>query len=566
MVETLSEIRERFDYYKGDYYVLLRGEQQTDDDYYNDIFGVDTVQELVTLSRTGGGAELIEDPVAQISSVQMKVSRPVRKDTAIEKEANERITTMLNEIWIPLIQRRSPNPIFMFNKNQFLRGEAWLQILHNEKWVVRNTSGYLEREGLPVVFLVREPMTIYASPNENEEGIPEHVYIYYQRLPTMVKAMYPSWTNPKARNPLAKEKGKKFVDWVEYWSKDKWLCEADGETVKDQPNIYGVPPFIHKVSGWGTDSPSGAPEDKAVGRLRKYRDLLKRECAITSDVDSQYHLYANKNIWVQPADDLHKIPENFRENFRMQAGFVNELPPGLNFGFLETDVPDREALNYLLTIKGELGRKMPGAMSGDLFGGSGRQQDIGYSIATKKFEQQIQNTRYAFESAFQMALSYLEKIPKLMPDKIHEDDIKGDYRITLELKGDDPLENERLSTRGSRQWQAGEIDLETNLTRFQGFSSEEARRIKKDIMVERIMFSPTSPFAQIIAMWLAQELGMEEQLKAMQMMGTPPASMEEATSPTKMKRGQGEVETPMGREMIDQSLQQVGARRRPVAY
>ena len=85
-------------------------------------------------------------------------------------------------------------------------------------------------------------------------------------------------------------------------------------------------------------------------------------------------------------------------------------------------------------------------------------------------------------------------------------------------------------------------------------------------MVERIMFSPTSPFAQIIAMWLAQELGMEEQLKAMQMMGTPPASMEEATSPTKMKRGQGEVETPMGREMIDQSLQQVGARRRPVAY
>src|SRR3990167_3899279 len=467
MPETLSEIRERFAYYKEDYYVTRRSEQQTDDDYYNDTFDVDTTQELTRISRTGGGSELIEDPVAQISAVKMKISRPERKGTALEKKADERITSLLNEVWIPLIQKRSPNPVYMFNKNQFLRGEAWLQVVHNERWVVKNLQGYLEKVGLPVVFLVREPMTLYASPNENEEGIPEHVYLHYQRLPTVIKAMYPNWTNPLAKNITEKEKQKKFVDWTEYWSKDKWLCEADGEIVRDQPNIYGVPPFIHKYSGWGTDSADGAPEDKAVGRLRKYRDLLKRECAITSDVDSQYHLYANKNLWAQPVDDLHKIPENFRQVFTLAAGHVNEVPFGINFGFLETNVPDREALNYLLTIKSELGRKIPGTMAGDVLGGSGRLQDIGYGIALKKFEHQMENTRYAFETAFAMALCYLERIPKLKPDEIHEDDINGDYRLILDLKGDDPLENERLSTRGSRQWQAGELDLETNLVRFQ---------------------------------------------------------------------------------------------------
>jgi len=42
--------------------------------------------------------------------------------------------------------------------------------------------------------------------------------------------------------------------------------------------------------------------------------------------------------------------------------------------------------------------------------------------------------------------------------------------------------------------------------------------------------------------------------------------MGEAPTATEMQRGQGEVETPMGREMIDQSLLGGEARRSPMPY
>ncbi len=559
MAESLTEIRDRFDYYKNDFYSARRGDQVLDNSYYYDTFDVPQVNELVRISRTGGGTELIDEPVSQISSVKMRILRPVKKDTNTARDAALRISKMINEIWVPTLIRRSPSPIFMFNKNQFLRGEAYIQVLHNKLWVNKK-KGYLDRTGLPVVFLIRDPMTIYASPNETDDGVPEHVYVYYQRLPGEVKAMYPDWSNPKAKNPNDEDPSKRTVEWMEYWSKDKVFAEADGQVVKNIPNIYGYASFIHKVSGWGTDSPEGKPEDKVVSRIRKYRDLLERECAISSDVDSQYHLYANKNIWVQPDGVITtEVPEKFRENFSMAAGHLNEIPPGLNFGFMETDVPDQQALNYLFAIKSELGRKTPSTMSGDVLGGSGRLQDIGYGIAMKKFEQQMLNTQYAFETAMSMALQMIETIPTLLPSDINKGDIDGDYQVEVELKNDDPLENERLSTRGSRMWQAGEIDLTTNLVDFQGKTAEDAKQIKKDIMVERIMFSENSPFAQIIAMWLAQELGMEEQLSGLLQQGA------EGGQTASAQRRPSEVQTPQGREMIDQSLLGGEVRRSPVA-
>ena len=114
-------------------------------------------------------------------------------------------------------------------------------------------------------------------------------------------------------------------------------------------------------------------------------------------------------------------------------------------------------------------------------------------------------------------------------------------------------------------WQSQELDLETNLVEFQGRTPEQAKQIKKNIMMERIVFNPNSPFAQILALAVADKFGMAEQLKALQQMGQT-ATMGEVPTATEMQRGQGEVKTPMGREMIDQSLLGGEARRSPVPY
>ena len=567
-----SLLRQLFSYYYNEYYSTKRTEQDIDLGYYRDIFKVDQLDPLFPVSRTGGGAELINEPVAQLSAAQLSVIRESLKDTQNAQDAALRISKMVNEKWIPSLIRTNPNPVVTFIKNQFLYGEAWLHPVHNDKWV----TGKKRREGLPVLFSVPDPQTIYASPNEDERGVPEHTFAYYMRLPWIVKTLYPKWDNPRGKKDSSgdtitsvylpnRQVPQRFVEWLAYWDGDKRYFEADGQIVLETDNIYGENPFIHKTAGWGTASPDGLPEEIVISRLRRYRDLLKRECNMTTDIDGQFHMFANKSIWVQPKTKQDKIPPDFRKDFRMGSGWLNELPAGLEWGFMESGEPSAQALNYLYALKGELGRKTPGVMSGDALGGSGRLQDIAYSIAFKKYEQQVKNTQYAFEVAFGMALRMCEKIPKLRPDDIKDGDINKDYSIQVLLKPDDPLENERLSSRGSRMWQSQELDLETNLVEFQGRTPEQAKQIKKNIMMERIVFNPNSPFAQILALAVAEKFGMAEQLKALQQMGQT-AQMGEAPTATEMQRGQGEVETPMGREMIDQSLLGGEARRSPMPY
>jgi len=84
MKRTLEEIRQMKSYLTDNFYNGLRGEQEVDDSFYKDTFAVPQLEDLIVQSRTGGGAELIDVPIAQISSGRMFVTRKNRKDTEIE--------------------------------------------------------------------------------------------------------------------------------------------------------------------------------------------------------------------------------------------------------------------------------------------------------------------------------------------------------------------------------------------------------------------------------------------------------------------------------------------------
>ena len=573
--EKVTTITKLKDWLTGIYYTGLRAEQGLDLQFYNDTFEVKQLEQLFVKSRTGGGRELIDMPVEQLDSAQMVVSRPLKSEHANEKTKADSITAMINDLWIPRMMRHSPNAKRSFLKHQILFGEAFVNPQHNESWVKKG----MKREGLPVIFYTPNPMVIYASPNEDENGIPEYVIVHYLQLPWAVKTRYPSWSGPKESDFKKKlgYTGKKAMEVAEYWEYWGWkerYFEADGESLlrgRLQENIYGFPPFVHAGGGLGIESAQGKPEEKYVGRLKKYRDLLRRECAMVSAMDSIMHAFANRSIDVQPDINAEgaKIPENFREQYQMGTGLVHELPWGINVTRAVEELPEVQYFQYLYSLRADLGRATPEALSGAPLGQTGRLQDIAYMTAMKQFGEQVRNTEHAFETAFSMALKMCDKIPGLYPPELKEGDLNKYYEVNVELVTDDPIENDRLSELGARLQERNIIDWETDLIDYQKKTPEEARKIKIRRLADMVTLEDPI-VARAMGLAAAKEMGLQEYLEEAERMAQSQADQQAGLmaprSATDQMRSRGEVETPMGREMVDQSLKKKGMRRSPEGY
>ncbi len=560
----VGEIQRLKTYYVERLYSTVRSEQAVDETYYRDTFPVPQLDESVNISRTGHGADIIDNPVEQIVSGKLSVYRKAQKETQSSQASANRITKLINEVWLNRISRRAL--VKEFVKNQFLRGEAWIHPLHNQSWAVAPYS----REGMPVIFLIPDPMIIFASPNEDENGIPENVVVFYQRSPQVIQTKYPAWTNPN-RAGSGDSNTKETVTWLEYWDKDQRYFEADDEAVLGpQKNIYGFVPFIHANAGFGKlNSPDGKMEDIIVSRLKKERNLLQRECAITSDVDYVIHTFSNRSIDVQPNDDQHHIPADFRDKYEIGTGMIHEIPPGITVKRSEEMLPEQQLFQYLYSLKTDIGNVTPKVLGGSPVGASGRLQDMTYATAMKRWEGIVKNTENAFSTAFGIALQMIEKIPKLRPDEINEGDINEYYEVTCQLKSDDPAEEDRVKTMGSRLYQAGEIDLMENLIKYQGYTQERAKEIITNIMVEKVTFQ-NPMVAELMGLIAADEMGMAEDYNIIrqrrQMVEKQQTALMQTPTPTEQTRNQGEVKTPMGQEMMDAFMGGYGSRKSPTNY
>lgn len=156
-----------------------------------------------------------------------------------------------------------------------------------------------------------------------------------------------------------------------------------------------------------------------------------------------------------------------------------------------------------------------------------------------------------------------------MPEEhgLTKDDIGGYYEVNIELKASDPIEADRKATLGSRLYQQGQIDLKTNLVKYQGYTEDEADEIITNILVDKVTFQ-SPDVAELMGLRLAEKSGMAEDLamikerrKAIEAQG-----MQQPPSPTEGARRTGEVGTELGREMIDESLRGKGARSAPERY
>ncbi len=559
-MQKIDEIKNIIEYYKDTLYSGVREQQKKDQSYIDDTFAVPEVKSPHSIIRTGIGNRMVNAPAEHIITSNPQVGFEILSG---HKESGERFTEVINRDWLNIMRKMNPNPFKEYVKNLLGRGEAFIRLVHNESWV----TGDLNKYGLPVLFLIPDSMVIYANPQEDENGIPKDVVVYYQRQPWEVIQRYNKWSDPNKR-----QKGQ-LVEWYEYHDADTYYCEADGEEVRYADNIYGFTPFIRKYSGFGRQSPEGKLEDLIVGDLRYERDLIHEECAIRSDISSVFHLFAHKPITIFVTEDVEAA--KIRQEFSLGAYDMNiiKLPEGSKIpeGLQDVMLPTAEAFQHLRDIRNEINQRNPLLLAGFAQGSSGRQQDMSAMDAMRRYDTIIENTEVAFSTAFEKAIEMCGKIPGLKPEGIQSEDYKSEFRCELNLKAADPLEDDRQATLGDRLWARGNgaIDLKTLHTDYLGYSADKSQDIIANILVDKLtLYNPD--VARVMGMMFAEESRMEKYIEAAKERAMQFGEQQEALAkeppPTTQERISGETKTPLGREMVDTFMQSTGARKPPERY
>ena len=497
----IEEIKEKATYYETELYSKVRKEQREDQTYIDNTFTVPEVHAPHKVIRHSYGRDMVDAPAEEFITANPQIFVEVTKGT---KDAESRFNKCFNN-WIEILRRQNPNPFKEGVKNCLARGETFIQLAHNERWL----DG--EQEGLPVWFLVPEPMNIYASPNENENGMPEEVFVIYERQPKEIILNYPDWSNPKKVG----EKDKKKVKYMAYFNRDSRYAEADGEALDGgiKPNLYGLVPFIRRYSGFGKRSPSGELADLIISDIRFARGLLYDECVTVSDIASSLHLFSHKPVIITSEGTINR--DKLREEFVLGAYrliVLDNLPANTKIDIGATINPSMELLNYYERILGQIHERCPLLLAGFPMGTSATQQRVSITEGKRRYLTIIENTETSWATAFEKAFEIIKKLPKLLPPELRKEDLDCEIKCWARFIAPDPVEENRLSLMGSRLFLNKEIDPITNLVEYKGYTKEEARQKMIDTLVWTAIYN-TPVIQQAIVQAVAKEAGLLEEIQ-----------------------------------------------------
>lgn len=567
----IDEIHRLKEYYVNDLYSTVRTQQKTDLMYRDDTFPVPEVREPHRVLRLGVGARMVDSPAEQIVTSNPQAHFDIIKGN---QDSALKLSKVVNDIWLPALRVQNPNPFKEALKNKLSRGESYIRVSPNLRWLVSPND---ERTwlGLPVLFIMLDPMVIYGSPEEDDCGwypncgVPNKVIVFYERQPLDVIMRYPTWSNPKGKGI---GDNKQMVEWLEYWDKNERYFEADGErilTEEQVKNAYGFVPFVRKYSGFGRRSPLGELADLIVSDLRWNRDLIKELCIMASDISSRMHLSAHKaKTFITPGE---VDEEDIRENMSFGAYDLNILqnvPEGSKFADADIETVSPQEFQHYFNTWNMLTQRNPFLIAGSPFGTSGRQQDMTQTSAFRRYDAPLENTELEFSTAIEMGLKMCQRIPGLRPEGLSEKDLEAKFHCYLSLAAKDPIEEDRKITLGERLWNAGNgsIDLRTNLIEFQGRTQEQAEEIIANLLVDKLtIYNPD--VASVMGMVFAEESGMMEWIQKAKMRQAEMeqgGGLQKPSTKTGQERALGEAQTQLGMEMQPEPMR--GGRTPPQRY
>jgi hypothetical protein len=526
-----------------DLYSTVRTEQRTDLTYIEDTFETD-VKDPHREFHSGIGRRMVDAPAEHIVTSNPQFFCEPIKGTKGAKESASRISKVVNEQWIPTLRLQDPNPFKQSVKNKLGRGESGIKLAHNDTWIGDKEN----RTDLPVHFLILDPMVVYNSPEKSGSGVPERNIIKYERQPWELIVAYPA-----LKDILQKKVDEgKMAEWVEVWDNTFKYCEVDNIPVPNpaiSPHFYGVTPFVRKYSGFGTRSPDGELASLIVSDIRFSRSLIKEECSLRSDIASKIHLSGHKPVTLELPPGI--SPENtkkLKDELQLGAYGLNLLPAGTKFIEDKFFTVAAEELLRLREVKEELAQRCPFLLAGFPYGAaSGRERDVTFTAAMRRYDTVIENTENEWATAIGMALKIIDNVPGMnLPDGLQRGDLKHKFTYRIKLKASDPIEDDRLVTQGDRLWMQGQgsISLKTNHMKYQGMTEDEHEDEVAEMMADRLMlFNPD--VASVYGAVFGEEAGLEQMLEGLRQQN---ALQQQRVAPTTQQRIQGEAQTRQGVE------------------
>ncbi len=371
------------------------------------------------------------------------------------------------------------------------------------------------------------------------------------------------------------------IVWLEYWSEDEYIVEADGFELFRKMNPYGVVPYCHVYSGLGRNDKTNNSARKAMGVLGKLLGEVQTEIEMRTLLMAATRYYIFQRLLV-PEGHGHRIAD------AMANGNVIEVPGNdvSAVKWLDSPALSPEVSRALVDLDEKITKRVNpigrGAPNRDV--NSGVQEALAtINSDTSLLKMSAAVNRLATQSmrlaAMQMtALGLRQTIVSgtneegVARERI-VDGSKGHLdrvgAISIEFKAVDPVENSRRQQQGQRLFEGGGITQNRLWTSFLDgiIDDPEEEQIQKDAEDAISAWKNSPEFMQwSVQQFMQQEAAQQQQVQAQQGAGGGSIASQVQAAQAELAQLGGEATAVAGQqnptagiaEQVQQALSQAG--------
>jgi len=338
-------------------------QQMTDSDnlYNQDFFLNIDLPENINVHRSSKATQIVDNLRDQIRVDEPVVVYRERSPKQKDQEHKAILEQWGQNVLSQISQAGMIDPLGQAPHDLILRGAACVKIIVCEDSLddkppkVSKRAWESEMSHKPH-FIVKpvDPLNCYPSPGNNLTYMVEK----QTRRVIDIRESYPHWKDPKAKkfgrnladNPLRE------VSWVEYWTRDEYIVEVDGDRIIEKPNPYGIIPYVYRYSGLGRYNADGNPKHLAVGILHSIQGELEAEIEVKTAMRAawQYHVFPR----LLTTDDPSQVAQQFQKGPGAVIKHAPERPPQ----WLDSPPPNQHMMEFLNSIDESIRRTIPAAL------------------------------------------------------------------------------------------------------------------------------------------------------------------------------------------------------------
>lgn len=345
------------------------------------------------------------------------------------------------------------------------------------EWETRSIKNF------PFLSCAIDPLSVFPVPGQIK---PLGAIIEKQtRYVGEIKAKYPNWIDSKANTKDGKNLARPVV-WLEYWTKDEYIVEADGEVVFEKENPYGFVPYIFEWAGMGRHHNDGDPKHLAVNIITDILGELEQEVLLKTAISVQTQMH------VFPPILTVEDPRKVAKQFGVGPGKVIKHLPNFAPRYMEYPPPNENMYRFLEAIQQNIQRVAGAAIRG------GREPGVGAGVLQAQLVGQeltnIATIRQTLDRIGSMTLNMMARMmdkfdvsmavegttePTEDTARVTGEDFKF-FNFDVTFEAIDPAENDRMLLVGEALRRAGDISRHT-------FHKKYAKHIVEDPDFEEVL-------------------------------------------------------------------------------